>query len=167
MEKKEIDLSPGMQLNPPPLVYLHEHFKEKNLPGSPTYLQNNWVWYRTEDLQNIIKMIEKINGDGVRLYYGIYNKQVCDYLNKQNIGTDYSNHVDHNTVFFVPTIEGSAKDEHIDDITPKTVEEYREKYHRNEDLPEKKFEGGYNVGHICPPPKTSTGECAIPTGAVL
>ena len=173
MEKKEIDLSPGMPLNPPPLIYLHEYFKEKNLAG-PNHLENNWVWYSNEDLKNIADMIAQIkkgdpnkNGDGVRLYYGIYNDKVCEYLKKQNNGTDYSEYENRNTVFFVPTYEGASKDEHIDDITPKTLEEWREKYIKKEDLPENMIEGGYNVGHICPPPKTPTGECANPTGAVL
>jgi hypothetical protein len=173
MEKKEFDLSPGMRLDPPPLIYLHEHFKKNNIPG-PTLLKNNWVWYSESDIKAISEMIEQIKkddpnkkGDGVRLYYGIYNEKVCEFLNKHNNGTNYSEHKNHNTVFFVPTYEGASKDEHIDDIDPNTVKEYRDKYNKNEDLPENMFEGGYNVGHICPPPKTTTEECANNSGAVL
>lgn len=167
MENETFDLSPGMRLDPPPLIYLHEHFKKLNQNGCPP-LENNWVWYSKEDLKAIVEMILEIkDGDGVRLYYGIYNDKVCEYLKRQNNGTDYSEHENRNTVFFVPTYKGASKDEHIDNIAPETRKEYRENYINNLGLPETIFEGGYNVGHICPPPKTTTGECANNSGAVL
>lgn len=163
MENEQLDQPTGMALNPPPLVYLHEHFKKNNIAGSNN-LKNNWVWYSTKDLQEIIKMIEAIKGDGVRLYYGIYNDKVCDFLTKvskkkdQNNYRDYGDHQGHNTVFFVPTYGGNLDDEHIDNISLETVKEFRDNYEKGLDLPEP-LVGGFNVGNICPPPFPPGGNC--------
>ena len=165
MENEQFDSPTGMRLDLPPLIYLHEHFKAYNKKSS-TPLKNNWVWYSKEDLKAILKLIEEIKdddpnkeGDGVRLYYGIYNDKVCEYLTRINKGNDYSNHKDHNTVFFVPTYKIEGEGEHIDDITPESVIKYQDDYNHNRDLP-KFFEGGYNVGNICPPPRTVGGDCS-------
>lgn len=163
MGKKLFNLSSGMELGDAPLIYLHEEFKKHNKKNHEP-LKNNWVWFSKENLETIRKMIEeidvdgkKIKGDGVRLYYGIYNQQVCDHLNKlpdpeDGTSRDYSDHKGHNTVFFVPTYKGAGQDEHIDGISPENVKKFRENYEQGQDLPEP-FMGGFDVGHICPPPK--------------
>ncbi len=173
MEKKLFDSPKGIHLDPPPLIYMHEHFKAHNIKCS-TPLENNWVWYSLEDLKSIVAEVEKLNdealkkeGDGVRLYYGIYNKKVCEYLTRVvNNGENYLNHLDHNSVFFVPTYKIEGEGEHIDNITPETAKEFRDNYCHDLDLPDKLVEGGYNLGHICPPPKTEGGNCNG-TGSVL
>lgn len=163
MGNKHLNLATGMQLEDGPLVYLHEHFKEFNDNNHPN-LTNNWVWFSKKDLKAIRKGIKKIkkddpkkNGDGVRIYYGIYNKRVCELLTrlskeKPNTPRDYSDHVGHNTVLFVPTYEGTLEGEHIDCISQDSAGEYKEAYKRDEELPHS-FTGGFNVGNICPPPK--------------
>lgn len=148
----------GMEMDAPALIYLHEQFK-KNNTGSKK-LKNNWVWYERKDLQRLIEMIDEIGGDGVRLYYGIYNKKVCDLLTAiSKPHRDYADHEGHNTVFFVRTTKGTAENEHIDDISTETVTKYREAYKIDADLP-KPFLPGFNVGHICPPPISPERDCS-------
>ena len=127
-------------------VYLHEHFKKNK-----SKMNNGWVWYSTDDLQAILKSIGELTsgsrkGDGVRLYYGVYDKHVCKHINK-------ADHLDYNTVFFVPTYSEVDKGEHIDFMTEKEVTDARKKYETDTPLPEKLVQG-YNVGTICPPPNT-------------
>ena len=100
---------------------------------------------------------------GEDAYRLIYNKRVCDYLTAipklpPNTGRNYSDHIGHNTVFFVPTYKIEGKGEHIDDICPETVEKFREAYGRNEELPNS-YAGGFNVGHICPPFTPPATDC--------
>ena len=157
MQKKLFNLSTGIPLEDAPLVYLHEHFKKHNNPNRP-HLQNNWVWYHKDDLNAIIDMIEKIkDGDGVRIYYGIYNEEVCKYISTLT-GNDYTNHIGHNTVLFVPTYEGSGKDEHIDSISKESAGQLKKNYEAGVELPHPAI-GGYNVGNICPPPPTGKPDC--------
>ena len=73
----------------------------------------------------------------------------------------------YNTVFFVPTYKIEGKVKQIDDISPGDVQKYRDNYNQNLEIELPiNFTGGYNVGHICPPPKTPTGDCSN-SGAVL
>ena len=181
------NLPNGMKLRADPLVYLHEHFKNHN-KKSNTPLQNNWVWFSKEDLEAILEMIKKLDnpateqvGDGVRLYYGIYNKRVCEYLNQLSANEpnprDFTNYEGHNTTFFVPTYKGAEKDEHLDAITTQSVAKIKNDYANDASIDvitsrmkgnvenimqnsdEKDFEGGYNVGNICPPPLNPGGHC--------
>ena len=181
---EHLSSSKGMELKADPLVYLHEQFKNHNKKSS-TPLQNNWVWFSKEDLEAILAMIKKLDnpgldkvGDGVRLYYGIYNSKVCEYLTQKSKNgpnpRDFTNYNGHNTTFFVPTYKGKENDEHVDCITPENVARIKvnfendreislndakrkEEYNSdlgtpvNEDVP-----GGFNVGNICPPP---VGDC--------
>jgi hypothetical protein len=163
MEKELSDVPNNMPLDPAPLVYMHEHFKKINAKKLP----NTWVWYKIEELEAIVAAIRALDdtatkkkGDGVRLYYGMYNDKVCDLLTRiaPNQG-DFSSHLDHNTVFFVPTYEIAGGDKHIDDISPETVAKYRDDYENGRDLGHK-FGGGFNVGNICPPPPPSESDCS-------
>jgi hypothetical protein len=128
-----------------------------NLHAQPEFMTSN----RYIDPINIDdgKSVTK-KGDGVRLYYGMYNDKVCDLLTRiaPNQG-DFSSHLDHNTVFFVPTYEIAGGDKHIDDISPETVAKYRDDYENGRDLGHK-FGGGFNVGNICPPPPPSEIDCS-------
>lgn len=168
MKKKLFNLSNGMHLEDAPLVYLHEEFKIINKKK----LKNNWVWYSLQDLKDIVAEIENLDdenlqkeGDGVRLYYGIYNKRVCDYLTAikkmpPNENRIYADHDGHNTVFFVPTYKIKGRDEKIDDINMADLAKLKEAYKNNLEIPvPKNITGGYNVGNICPPPPTGKPDC--------
>jgi hypothetical protein len=157
MEKKLFNLF-GMSLPPEPLVYLHEYFKEQDY-GLP----NNWVWFSRQDLQNILNSIDALTsgantGDGVRLYHGVYNQQLCDYLDHANPGTSYQDHLDQSTVFFVPTYR-SAHAEHIDNISQADAARIRADYENGVDLPIP-WAGGFDVGTICPPYTPPATSCA-------
>jgi hypothetical protein len=154
-----------MHLEEQPLVYLHEHFKKQKISA----LKNNWVWYSKEDLQNVIKAIEQIEkdepekkGDGVRLYMAIYNNRLCDFLtaiSTTNPKTDYIDHEGHNTIFILPTYEGSNKDEHIDCISKANVIKYKKEYDNDHPIPvPHPWTGGFDVGTICPPPTDCSGQ---------
>lgn len=168
MGKKLFNLSSGMYLEDAPLVYLHEHFKTHNKKG----LKNNWVWFDKKILEDILAAIKELDdvkimkeGDGVRLYYGIYNKQVCDYLTKipkkgKDKDRNYSDHIGHNTVFFVPTYKVDGIGECIDNISPTDVIKLRKDYINEQEIPiPASFTGGFDVGHICPPPRSEDGDC--------
>ena len=165
MKKELFNLSKGRRLEDAPLVYLHEHFKKLN-KKSKTPLKNDWVWFSKEDIEAILEMIKKLDqpdlnkeGDGVRLYYGIYNKKVCNFLTKlpktgKNIDRDYSDHDGHNTVFFVPTYKIDGEVECVDGISTASVTKIRKDYNADLEIPLPiSFTGGFDVGNICPPPK--------------
>ena len=159
MAKELFNLMHGRSMEPAPLVYLHEHFKNHKRS-----LKNNWVWFSKEDIESIYKSIKQIkiedpakDGDGVRLYYGIYNQRVCEYLKKLT-GSDYSDHKDHNTTFFVPTYSGKTEDEHIDCITKADAVRMKDDYDHDRALSDPKLNvDGYDVGTICPPPAICDG----------
>lgn len=168
MKKKLLNLMDSKHLEDEPLVYMHEHFKNQNHSS----LKNNWVWFSKEDLEKIIGGIEQIQkdetskkGDGVRIYYGVYNKRVCDYLDELNKSDShprkggYKDHEGRNTVFFVPTYQGKNDSEHIDCITVASAAAARDDYKHDRPIPAPPpFTGGYDVGTICPPltpPNTS------------
>ncbi|MBS1497461.1 MAG: hypothetical protein JSU03_01010 [Bacteroidetes bacterium] len=148
--------SKGRTLKHQALVYMHEEFKAKNKS-----FKNNWVWYSRSDIQNILNAIDNLPaGDGVRLYHGVYDKAVCDYLNTLTSTQDYNNHIGHNTVFFVPTYKGSEADEHIDNISAAEADMDRADRNAGKPIPQS-FDGGegYNLGTICPPPTPPKTEC--------
>lgn len=151
-----------MHLTEEPLVYLHEHYKKNK--GS--VLKNNWVWYSKEDLRDMITAIEQIEkGDGVRLYLAIYNNRVCDFLTAVSKNDpdptkhkDYSDHEGYNTIFILPTYEGSTKEEHVDCISKANVIKYQKEYESDHPIPvPHPWTGGFDVGTICPPPSNCSG----------
>lgn len=170
MSKKLFNLMGSKHLEPPPLVYLHEHFKKQNLAS----LKNNWVWFSKEDLQKIIEGIDQIQkdestkkGDGVRIYYGVYNDKVCEYLDeltkndKDRRKGGYQDLEGRNTVFFVPTYLGKDESEHVDCITQGSVAKSRDDYQHNRKIPvPHPITGGYDVGTICPPPTPPNTRCS-------
>lgn len=151
----------GLQMEAQALVYMHEHFKKNG-----SNLKNRWVWYDKAFFKEISDYLQKnAQIDGVRIYYGIYNRRVCEYLEHVKQGSqgpqpNYMEYVDHNSAFFVPTYgkhrteEGSdAEQETSEDGIPTTdIARFRKHYQNNDPIPLPAI-GGFNAGHICPPPR--------------
>ncbi|GGI27695.1 hypothetical protein [Pedobacter mendelii] len=91
-------------------------FRESQKADKGSYTEA--AWFPTKQITQLAEKVNKLGGDGVRVYFARYTQEIIDAINKLDYGDKIpDNYVEMNTILFVVTkvINGVPKTDYFTD----------------------------------------------------